>query len=430
MIYSNHLVSLIMKNKSSFKPISKEERIQVLDALRGFAILGILVINIGVFSGYSYMPEDIKNELLLANLNSLFDWLHTVFFSGKFYTLFSLLFGIGFAIQLIRTSKSNRSFLGHFSRRLFILLLIGIVHLWGIWFSDILVIYALCGYVLILFKDLSDKKLLWAAFLIMLLPGLHSWYLQSADNSYTNILYQQLSESWTEADLPKASNNYYTFQMADVVEVIQSDSWSTVLSFNYIGPLLRGYIVLLDARLFKVLAVFILGLWTGRQLLSNKLHENRSLLIRIAITGFIIGLPLNIFYEMNNFFGQKGSWVLITKDVLTPFGYISLTAAYASAFMLFYNTSFRKILAKLFSAVGKTALTNYILQSLICIFIFYEAGLGMGKYLGSAYLTLSVLIIFSFQILISILWLRRYKYGPLEWLWRVLTYGNYMKNRL
>lgn len=415
-----------MENKSSFKPVGKKERIHVLDALRGFAIFGILIINIGVFSGYSYLSAEARNELLLAEWNTVFDWFHTVFFSGKFYTLFSLLFGIGFAIQLIRASESNRSIKSHFSRRLFILLIIGIIHLWGIWFSDILVLYAVCGYLLILFKDFSYKVLLIAAFFIMLIPGVHSWYLQTADYSYTNIIYEQLSESWNEAELPTSSGEQITFEMADVSEVIRTDSWSTVLSFNYIGPLLRGYIILLDARLFKVLAVFILGLWAGHHLLKNKLHENNKQLISIAAAGLIIGLPLNIYYEMDN---PGNMWMLVIKETLTTFGYIGLTAFYAASFMLLFKTGLKNLLTKLFSPVGKTALTNYILQSVICIFLFYEAGLGLGKYFGSAYLTLSVFLIFIFQVLISILWLKHYRFGPLEWLWRVLTYSQYLKNR-
>lgn len=418
-----------MYKKSSFKPVGNKERIHVLDALRGFAIFGIFMINARVFSGYAYMTAEEQSGLMLANWNSAFDLFHTVFFSGKFYTMFSLLFGIGFAIQFIRASSTDRSFNRHFSRRLFFLLLIGIVHLWGIWFSDILVLYAICGYVLILFKGLSDRGLLWAAFLTLCIPGLYSWYLQSVDGGYTTVLYQQLSDSWMEAGLPQASDEYETFQMQDLVEVIQSDSWSTVLSFNYLGPLLRGYIYSLDARFFKVLGVFILGFWVGRQLMYHKLHENRPLLIRIGLAGWVIGLPLNFLFIMDNPTGFQDSSILLIKDALEPFGYVSLTAGYIAVFMLIYHEWLRNSLSILFNSVGKAALTNYILQSFIGIFIFYEIGLGVGEYPGSAYLTLIVFLVFGFQILISNVWLKRYRYGPLEWLWRVLTYGRFINNR-
>lgn len=418
-----------MDKKSTFKPVGKSERIHVLDALRGFAIFGIFIINIHVFSGYSYMAEDAQNELLLADWNAAFDRFHAVFFRGKFYTLFSLLFGIGFAIQFIRASSTGRSFKLHFSRRLFFLLLIGIVHLWGIWFSDILVLYALCGYVLILFKDMSDRGLLLAAFFIMMLPGLNSWYLQATDGGYTVHLYRWLSESWTDAGLPRASGEYETFRMNDLVEVIQSESWSTVLAFNYIGPLLRGYIYTLDGRFFKVLAIFVLGLWTGRHLVIHKVHENRPFLIRTAITGLLVGVPMNIFLVMDNHAGLDYYWIILAKDTLTTFAYVFLTAGYVAVFMMLFQTRLQKFLRCAFSAVGKTALTNYILQSVIGILLLYSAGMGMGEYLGSALLTLAVVVIFIFQIVISVLWLKRYKYGPLEWFWRVLTYKRYMKNK-
>jgi uncharacterized protein len=418
-----------MNKKRQFTPVGKGERIDVLDALRGFAIFGIFMINVRVFSGYAYMSSEEQDGLLLADWNSYFDNIHTIFFSGKFYTLFSLLFGVGFAIQFIRASSADRSVVRHFSRRLFILLFIGIIHLWGVWFSDILVLYAICGYVLILFKDLSSRGLLVAAFLTLCIPGIYTWYIQSVDGGYTTAIYEQLSNSWDEAGLPRGSGDVQYFQMEDVVAVIQSDSWRTVLTFNYLGPLLRGYIYTLDARFFNVLAVFILGLWAGRQLMLHKLHENISLLWKIGVTGIIVGVPLNILLVLGNFTGLSDSDFLFAKNMLEPFGYVSLTAGYCGIFMLIYRTGIRNIFTPLLNPVGKTALTNYILQSFIGIFLFYGIGLGIGEYLGSAYLTLAVFIVFAFQILISYLWLKFFRYGPFEWIWRVLTYGKILDNR-
>jgi uncharacterized protein len=153
------------------RPAQQKERIDVLDALRGFAVFGMFMINIRVFSGYTYFFNKGRDDFLLAGWDTTFDRIHIVLFSGKFYTLFALLFGIGFAIQIMRASSADRSFIMHFSRRLFFLLLIGIVHLWGIWFSDILVFYAICGYLLLLFKPLSNRGLLWAVVLLLLYRG-------------------------------------------------------------------------------------------------------------------------------------------------------------------------------------------------------------------------------------------------------------------
>ncbi|MEX0661367.1 MAG: DUF418 domain-containing protein [Balneolaceae bacterium] len=419
-----------MEKKSTLNPVGKDERIHVLDALRGFAIFGILMINIQVFSGYSYMMDGLQNELLLADWNSFFDKLHTIFFRGKFYTLFSLLFGIGFAIQFIRASSTDRSFTAHFSRRLFFLLLIGIVHLWAIWFGDILVLYAICGYLLILFKGFSNRGLLWTAFFILLLPGLNSWYLDAYDGGYTTTLYQWLSESWRVLDLPVESDEFYTFRMYDLAAVIQSDSWSTFFSFNYLGPLLRGYMYSFDGRFFKVLGIFVVGFWTGRQLLLHKIHENRPFLIKTAVVGLLLGIPMNIIFAMEDPINLINGWYPWVTDTLTTFRYIILTAGYVALFMLLFQTGLKNLLNRLFSAVGKTALSNYILQSILGIFLFYDVGLGLGKHLGLALLTLFVVIIFLFQVIISELWLKRYKYGPLEWIWRVLTYGRYIKNRI
>ncbi len=398
----------------------------MLDALRGFAIFGIFMINARVFSGYAYMTQEEKGELMLADWNDTFDIIHTVFFLGKFYTLFALMFGIGFAIQFIRATSTDRSFTRHFSRRLFFLLLIGLVHLWGIWFSDILVLYALCGYALILFQRLPDRGLIVASFLLLCLPGLYNWYLHTNEYGFTLDVYEYLSESWVALGLPQTPNPPETFQMRDVVEVIQSDSWATVLTFNFLGPLLRGYIYLLNARFLIVLAFFVLGFWAGRQLMLHKQHKNKARLIRIAVTGFLLGVPLNLLLIVNNPTGLDYTTAQTLKALLEPFGYLSLTAAYMAGFMLLFLSPLSGMLTRLLSPVGKTALTNYILQSFIGIFLFYEIGLGMGAYLGSAHLTLMVFLVFGFQILISHMWLRYFRYGPLEWLWRVLTYGRYM----
>lgn len=416
-----------MSQTSTLKPVGTNERIHVLDALRGFAIFGILVINIRVFTGYSYFTENVKAGLLLSEWNTSFDWLHNVFFAGKFYTLFSLLFGVGFAIQFIRASSTDRSFVLHFSRRLFFLLIIGVVHLWGIWFSDILVIYALCGYILLIFKEFSDRGLLISAFFILALSGVHAWYLHITEGGYTSELYLILSEAWNNAGLPKESADSETFRMGDLVEVIQSESWSTVLSFNYIGPLLRGYMISYDARILRVLGVFVIGLWVGRQLMLHKLHENKSLLWKLLIGGFLVGLPLNVFFLMDNLQDLGISNIVLIQEILEPFGYVALTTGYASAFLLIYLKGFTRILNALFNSVGKTALTNYILQSVIGILLFYNAGLGLGENLGSAVLTIATILIFIFQVVISNIWLTYFKYGPLEWIWRVLTYGKFIK---
>lgn len=202
------------------------------------------------------------------------------------------------------------------------------------------------------------------------------------------------------------------------------------MSFNYLGPLLRANMVALDGRFFNVLGIFVIGLWTGRQILFHDLHENKTFLIRVAAAGIVIGIPANIFLAMESPAGLDDAWFLLVQDTLMTYRYLLLTAGYVAVLMLLFLTRFQKLLMNAFSAVGKTALSNYIIQSIIGIFLFYDVGLGLGKYFGSALLTLAVIVVFVIQIVISTLWLKRYKFGPLEWMWRVLTYGRYMKNRL
>lgn len=418
-----------MSAKESLGPVPSDERVDVLDSLRGFAIFGILMINISVFSGYTYLSAEAQSELMMAEWNGIFDFLHNVLFSGKFYTLFSLLFGISFAIQYMRFSDSEKSFTLHFSRRLFFLFLIGVIHLWGIWFSDILVIYALCGYVLLLFKKVSGRWLLFWAVVILLIPALNAWHLQTSETPYTNYVYEFLNEQWYEVGLPLNSNEAGSFEMSDVATVIQSGDWRTVLSFNYIGPLLRGYVILLDGRFFKVIGIFILGFWFGKQILLHSLHRNKKSLSMYALGGLLIGLPVNIYTALGWYPGiSEGNFPLV-KEMAEPFALVGLTTFYVAAFMLLYHTSFKKVLDKMFNAVGKTALSNYVLQSIIGIALLYEIGLGLGSELGAAPLTLLVFLIFAVQAVLSSVFLKSFRFGPLEWIWRILTYGKWIKNR-
>jgi uncharacterized protein len=421
-------LEIVGRELPELRPAQQKERIDVLDALRGFAVFGMFIINIRVFSGYTYFFHETSGDLFLSGWDTTFDRIHIVLFSGKFYTLFALLFGIGFAIQIMKASAADRSFIAHFSRRLFFLLLIGIVHLWGIWFSDILVFYAICGYLLLLFRSLSGKGLLWAVILLLFIPGLHSWYLIETSGGYTNTLYRWLGESWTVMGLPAQSGPDGSFRMENIADVIRSDSWETVFRFNFIGPLLRFYLIAYDARIIKILAMFVLGFWIGRNILDNQIHKKRAFLAKVAIAGFLLGLPLNIFYSMDNGGLFNDTLDDIISNSLNTFGYITLTSAYAATFALLYTTGFRKFLDWSFNAVGKSALSNYLFQSVAGILLFYSAGLGLGEYFGATALTISVLAIFGFQILFSRLWLGNFRFGPVEWLWRSLTYGRFINN--
>ncbi len=403
------------------------KRIKVIDALRGFAVFGMLMINIRVFSGYAYGAH--HEELLLGQWDVTFDQIHAVFFNGKFYTLFALLFGIGFAFQRNNALQAHRPFTRQFARRLFFLLLIGLVHLWAIWFGDILVLYSLCGFILMLFMKLSTKKLLWAGVLLLLVPGMYSWYLYATQGGYTNLLFQWLSHSWMITGLPHALPYTDTFTMKDIAYVTREGSLGSLLRFHSLGPILRMYLISVDARLFKIVAIFILGLWAGRNIISRQLHQNKAFLIKTAITGWLVGLPLNVFFAMDNITSLKDSSVVLIKDILIPFGYVSLTAAYAATFILMYRTGIKKILDALFSAVGKTALSNYIFQSFAGIFLFYGIGLNLGESMGATSLTVVVFGLFGLQVILSTRWLKRFHMGPLEWFWRVATYGGMKPNR-
>jgi uncharacterized protein len=265
--------------------------------------------------------------------------------------------------------------------------------------------------------------------LMLVLSGLHTLYLNTAGGGYTTTLHQWVSDSWRTSGLPRASNENDMFRLEDIATVIHEGSVGEVLKFNAIGPVIRLYFISFDARFFKILAFFMLGFWTGRNILDNNLHKNRPFLIKVALAGWLIGLPLNIHFTMGDFGWIENSSLSFLRNSLVPFGYVALTSGYAASFTLLYQTGLRDFLSKSFSSVGKAALSNYLFQSLAGIFLFYNIGLGFGVYCGSACLTIAVIAIFGLQILVSRIWIKYYRYGPVEWLWRVLTYGRHINNR-
>lgn len=409
---------------STSDPAQQHERSRILDILRGVALLGIILANYPVISLWVFQGPAVWDTMPTAAIDRAIGFFHFTFLDGKFYTLFSLLFGIGFSIILLRAQQKNTNGLAIFYRRLFILLLIGIFHSLFLWIGDILLLYALTGMLLPLFRNVPDKKLLVISATLILCPILMDTLKIVSDNRINpGNLFSSLHADM-EGRIGINGANFGTW-------VVDHTTYPELFKFNCAEFFMRWQMLFNSNRPFKVLGIFILGLYVGRKLIYARLEENKALLKKIQARGFMIGLPLSVAYA---YFELKGGphfpdpGALLTT-VLYALSVVPLSLAYTSTICLWYLKNSKSRFLNVFAAPGRMALTNYLLQSIIGIGIFYGIGLGLGAKTGLAYVLLIAIAVYIVQVICSFFWLQYFNYGPFEWIWRMLTYGKILKLR-
>jgi uncharacterized protein len=406
-------------SETQISPLSSQERIQILDVLRGLAIGGILIGNMQWFSGYGFMPSALAEQSPLTD--QITHFLVHFFIEGKFYSIFSFLFGFGFALQISRAEERGDTKASVFKRRLFWLLLIGLLHAYLLWAGDILSIYAVMGFALILFRRKSNESLIKWACALMIVPIL----------SYLLLYFLFLAFVPTEA-LTAFENGQIEFWNEAVKKVQQSSYLQIVTDFNlnYIVGRYAGLIF--EMRLPKILAMFLLGFYAYRRGFFQNLSNYQPLIKRVLVYGIILGLVGNVAFA-----------VLAGKEAVIPptsagiagvisyaFGVPAMAIGYiALVTTLWKKTMWQQLLAFL-APVGRMALTNYLLQTVICVLVFYGYGFGQFGKVRALTATLIALAIFLLQILISTFWLKYFSYGPMEWIWRQLTYRKRLAIRL
>lgn len=393
-------------------PVSSRERIEILDVLRGLAVCGILIGNVQWFSGYGMVPQ------ALANAAPLYDqithFLVHFFVEGKFYSIFSFLFGFGFALQIARAEERGDTNASLFKRRLVWLLVIGLLHAYLLWAGDILSVYAVMGFVLILFRKRSNESLLkWAAVLIVV-PVITYILLYAAFFIFAS---------------PDATAEFDAMQLQRWNWAVQSVTggsyWDIVSGCNldYVAGRYMGLII--QMRLPKILAMFLLGMYAYRIGVFQNPNDHASLIRRVLIYGLVLGLIGNV--GMAALAGNEAPFPPSPMRLAGVIGYAFGVPALALFFValattLWQHKGWRRGLSFL-APVGRMALTNYLLQTVICVSLFYGYGFGMFGRVGALQATLIALAIFAGQVLVSSVWLKYFAYGPMEWIWRQLTYG-------
>jgi uncharacterized protein len=406
-------------SENQISPIALGERIEILDVLRGLAVCGILIGNMQWFSGYGLVPQELAAQSPPGDRVTHF--LVHFFVEGKFYSIFSFLFGFGFALQIARAKERGDLKASLFKRRLFWLLVIGLLHAYLLWAGDILSVYAVMGFVLILFRKKTDGSLLKWVFAMLAIPIL------------TYILFYILFVSFVPpeaiAKLDAAQMDFWN----ETISKVPQSSYLEILTGYNLNMIVGRYLGLFfDMRLPKLLAMFLLGFYAYRRGFFQHLAKHQPFIRRVLVYGLILGLVGNIAFAA--LAGKEAvfppSPAGIAGVITYAFGVPALALFFiALVATLWQKARWRRLLAFL-SPVGRMALTNYVMQTVICVLIFYGYGLGQFGRFGAGAATLIALAIFLFQILVSAVWLKFFSYGPLEWIWRQLTYRRRLNLRL
>ncbi len=404
--------------KEKITPVKPGERIALLDILRGLAIFGILMVNMQMFyqpatsviTGYAG-SETIAGKISTGLIKFLFE--------GKFYILFSLLFGYGFWLFINKKTADGSGILPVFRRRVAILLLFGIMHVVLLWAGDILVWYAVFGFVLILFRNKSDRSLIKWAFWLAMVPVVMTTLsvlmvrLGMADPQAAAGIEASMQEreAWMADFLARASAVYSEGTFGEIVRIR-----------------LQEYMNLLPGVLFfypVVLGVFLVGVWAARSGIIRNPDEHVHFFRRVFWRGLITGVIFSALYTWSFF--RTGAmtvpdiWMLVltTSHIVAGF---SLSVAYVSGIVLLHINGRFDLPARLLAPVGRMALTNYLLQSIICTTLFLSYGFGLFGKISAFQGLLLTIVIFGLQIPFSHIWLKYFNFGPFEWLWRSLTY--------
>lgn len=397
------------------KPIAAAERVGELDVLRGVALFGVFLANFWGLARDGVMATADQLAALPTNaLDPAFRFAEAWLVADKANTLFAFLFGLGFALQMDRLEARGADFVRLYSRRLAILLLIGLAHLAFVFTFDILHLYAIAGFLLLALRRVGDRLLLLGGIVLALCGRI-------VQEEAMLLLHIVPPEGW-------ASPSSTASVLARQALSLQGDYWGLVRAFfdtTYVDYIANGLVL---GWLAYALGRFMLGAWVGRrgwlQNARDYLPGFRKTLVWALPTGLVLEAAPLVAPHLWPALRTAPGWELAAISihlVSTPV----LAAGYACAVVVALQTGLGRRLLSCFGDAGRMALTNYVGQSLVYgLFLFgVGPGLALAGHIGMTQVTLIVVAAFAVQIAISRLWLAHFRYGPLEWVWRALTYG-------
>ena len=394
------------------------QRTELLDALRGFALFGVVFSNFAMLSFWLFSSPEQKAALPGARLDGLVNIFHGMFIDGKFYSIFSLLFGIGFGFFLDKGSDG----LWRFYRRMLVLLLIGWLHMRYLWEGDILFLYATLGLFLPLFRKVGGRALVIIAALLIISP--------IAIDAVTVVTHGAFDPGAGAAAMAKAGDAILGVPDDQINNMVPNGGLKEFKAYMYGAWWWRIEHLLSTSRLPKVFGLFLLGLWVSRKKLFVDPASHRRLLQRVCIAGFALGLPFStlLWWCGEQLFHPPDPEALITTTAYA-LGVVPLALGYASGFALLWTNERWRPRLRLLAPMGRMALTNYLMQTIIGLVLFTGMGFGWGARVSPIIFESIAVVLFFAEFGWSIWWLRRFRFGPMEWLWRSLTYGKVMPIR-
>jgi len=392
-------------------PTSPSERIVALDALRGFAILGILVMNVQSFSMIraAYINPTAFGDL--TGLNKLVWIVSHVLADKKFMTLFAMLYGAGIVLLTGRLEAKGRGSCGVHYRRTVWLIVIGLMHAYLLWSGDILVTYGMCALVAYLFRHFSPRK--------SLAIGLSSF----AFGSLLYFLAGVSMQRWPQSAVQSMLHNWQPDPDAIAREVAAYRSgWLGQMPFRAHSSWFAQTTYFLFHTLWRTGGLMIIGMALFKWGVLTGQRTRRFYAWSIA-AGFGVGVPLIAVGVYANF---KAGWSMEYSMFLgmqyNYWGSILVSAAYLGIVMLAVRSLRLRGATNVLAAVGRMAFTNYLMQTVLCTLLFYGHGFGLFGSMERIWHPLIIICVWTLELALSPLWLSRFRFGPVEWLWRSLTY--------
>jgi uncharacterized protein len=399
------------------KPYPSTNRIVTVDALRGFALLGILFAHFIFWHTGAGLPPDTYSKFndIGSQIAGVFNG---IFIFGKFFTFFSFLFGLSFYLQMQSLQLKEQNFVLRYIWRLLILGIIGLIH-HALWRGDILSIYVPLGFILLLARNLSNKWLLIIALLLSFnIPARIIELMQLFTSAAHAANLNEPPEGMEEA------KRYY--------EVIKNGTFPMLLTDNWKALVSKFAFQFGSGRIYITLGFFMLGAYAGRMKWFETLEASKPIIKRICkISGlaalsviiipialFIINNALKLGWENNRAMAMLFNLLVDAANTLMTLFYLS------GVTMLMYRTRWQKVLYPM-APIGKMALTMYLSQTLFGLLLFYHVGLGWFEKTSPGINFLLVFPVFAIQLLFCRWWLRHFNYGPVEWIWRSLTFGRW-----
>lgn len=393
--------------KSSFTPTLPVARIQQVDILRGFALLGILMVNVFGYHASFYNFGGFYSQLSDPAEKEVFRWIIGLG-ADKFIFLFSLLFGFGFYLLYSKPHENEAGFPAFYARRMAALAMFGVCHIAFFWAGDILLMYALLGFVL-----LGIRK--WPTAVLVMLSLFFYYFIG---------IYLLLKNAVPALPNPLSSTSKLTLD--EVVNLYSQGNYLEIMKLR-----LNEYITFRNINLFyyapKVMALFIVGYLFGKKQVVPKVFDKPKIFWFVAFLFLATGL---LFF----FNGEKWTAGIVNPEstafmsfsmVVYETGNVFLGLSYFMLALLVSSTHFGSKILYPFSFAGKMSLTNYLLQSVVFTTIFYGYGFGFFGQTNPSDFVLWAVVLFIVQIILSKIWLAYHRYGPVEWLWRKLSYPNF-----